>query len=208
MVIAGQRAYANAVRWVASTRPQVRRWIFARRAVRSALVAATLVLGLIALVDPARFGAPGTRTLRTGWPSTVVIALVLACSAYALVKRRAILSVVSRMREPYLRPLKEMPGFEEAADALASCPAPFKLRFAARLVWRPLALVVLAVTCAFSTSYFVIDAVLARGLVGWGQVLYSGVFLLAALCFFALAATGLSTWRVSASVYKEVTSGY
>jgi hypothetical protein len=208
MVMAGQRAYADAVRWIRSTRPRVRRFLFARRALRSSLVAGIALMSFIALVAPNRFGSPGSRTLRTGWPSLVVIGLVLACLGFVLLRRRELISALTRVRDPFQRPLTELPGFEGAADALASCPAAFKTRFAILWVWKPVALVVLGVTCAFSTSYFVLDAVLARGSVGWGQVLYAAVFLAASLCFFALSATTLSTWRLAASVLKEVTSGY
>jgi hypothetical protein len=208
MVIAAQRAYSDAVRSIRGARPPVRRGRFARKALRASLVTGIALMSLIALADPNRFGFPGSRTLRTGWPSAVVIGLLAGCALLALVKRREITSAVMRVAEPYRRPLSELPTFEQAADALAACPAAFKTRFAALWVWRPLALVVIGVTCAFSTAYFIVDAVLARGSVGWGQVLYAAVFFIASLCFFALSASTISTWRLAASVFKEVTSGY
>ncbi len=61
---------------------------------------------------------------------------------------------------------------------------------------------------ALSTAYFVIDAILARFLVGWSQPLYALVFLCLSLTLSYLAAPKLSTWRVAASVHKEVTTGY
>lgn len=208
MVIAGQRAYADAVRWIRSARPPIRRVRFARTAVRASLLAGMALMSLIALADPNRFGSPGSRTLRTGWPSAVVIGVLAGCVLFALLRRREIISAVARVGEPYRRPLSELPSFDDAADALAACPGAFKTRFAVLWVWRPLALVVLGVTCAFSTAYFVVDAILARGSVGWGQVLYACVFLAASLGVFALSAPTVSTWRLAASVFKEVTSGY
>jgi hypothetical protein len=208
MVIAGQRAYADAVRWIRSARPPIRRGRFARTAVRTSSLTGLALMSLIALADPNRFGSPGSRTLRTGWPSVVVIAVLAGCVLFALLRRQEIISAVTRVGEPYRRPLSELPSFDDAADALAACPGAFKTRFALLWVWRPLALVVVGVTCSFSTAYFVVDAILARGSVGWGQVLYACVFLAASFAVFAVSAPTVSTWRLSASVFKEVTSGY
>jgi hypothetical protein len=165
-------------------------------------------MGAIGLLSPASFGVVTGRTALNDWPPAVVTVLVVACVIYGLVHRDQIRSVLERFRDPYLRPLREHPGFEGAADALASCPRPYQARFALVFVYRPLAMGFAAFVCALSTAYFVIDAVLARFLVGFMQPLYALVFWCLSLLLFYLAAPKLSTWRIAASVHKEVTSGY
>ena len=153
-----------------------------------------------------RFG--GQPHARDRLPSLVVIGLIALCALYAIVRREHIRSAIDRGREPFLRPLSNISGFDGAADALAACPDAFKTRFAIGWIWRPLALFGLGIVCAFSTAYFVIDAALARFRVGWGQPAYAAGFLVLGLVVFALSAVKLSTWRLAVSVYKDVTSGY
>jgi hypothetical protein len=209
MVLAAQRAYSEATRQLRAGRPAtIRRFSFARRAVAAGLVAGISLMSLIAVAAPAKFGAPGSRTLRTGWPSWILLGLVLAGCAYGFVKRAEISWLGARVREPWVRPLREVTGFEAAADALAACPSVFQVRFALSWIVRPALLAGLGVTCCLSTAYFLVDAVLARFVVGWGQLVYALGFLGLGLVFFASAATTLASWRVAVSVYKEVNAGY
>ncbi len=204
-----QRSYAEAGRWMRAARPgRIHRLRFARRSLGRGLVMGTALMGLIGLAAPSRFASVGSRTLGTGWPSLVVIGLIALCALYAIVRREHIRSAIDRGREPFLRPLSNISGFDGAADALAACPDAFKTRFAIGWIWRPLALFGLGIVCTFSTAYFVIDAALARFRVGWGQPAYAAGFLVLGLVVFALSAVKLSTWRLAVSVYKEVTSGY
>ena len=208
-MLAARRAYVAATRWVRSARaPRIDRWGFARRAFGSALTAALLVMAGIALLAPSNFGAPGSDPLRSGWPALVLIAVLVMSLALAVVKRAGIRRVIDRTIEPWRRPLSEHEAFEGAADALAACPAVLRNRFAVLWVWGPMGLVVAATTLAFSTAYFLVDAVLARFGVGWQQAAYGVGSAVVSVGLFGLVATRLSTWRLAASVLKEVTSGY
>jgi hypothetical protein len=208
MVVAAERSYRDAVRWIRAERPALGRAEFARRATRSSLVTGVALMGAIGLLSPASFGVVTGRTSLTDWPPALVAVVVGLCVLYGILHRGGIRSVLELFRAPYVRPLIEHPGFEGAADALAACPRPYRARFAFVFVYRPLALGFFAVVCALSTTYFVIDAILARFLVGVSQPLYALAFWCLSLVLFYLAAPKLSTWPVAASVHKEVTSGY
>lgn len=209
MVLAAGRSYSSAKRLVRATRPRaIDRVAFARRAFGGSFAAGVVVLGLIAIVSPARFGQPGASTLQTGWPSLALAATIGACVLIALARGRHLLWLGNRVREPLARPLEEMPGFDDAVEALEACPAALRTRFAMSWVWGPVALAVLGGTFAFSAAYFLVDAILARGRVGWAQPVYALVFALASLVVFGLGAGRLATWRFATSVHKEVTTGY
>jgi hypothetical protein len=209
VVLAAHRAYVAVKRATRSARPRrVARLRFARRAFAATFVAGVGVLGIIGLLAPSNFGQPGAKTLGSGWPSILLVALVGGVAASALVAHRHLLWLARRVREPLLRPLEEHPAFAEAADALASCPAPLRLRWSLGWVWGPVAWAVVAGTLAWSSAYFVVDAVLARFRVGWGQPLYALVFAGASVLVFATLAGRLATWRFAMSVHKEVTTGY
>ena len=208
MVVAAERSYRDAVRWLRVERPPLRRAAFARRATRAALLSGLALMGGIGLVSPASFGLVTGRTSLRDWPPVAVVCLVAACVVYGVLHRAEIRSLLERLRDPYVRPLTEHPGFNGAADALAGCPRAYRGRFALVFIYRPLAMSLGATVSALSNAYFVIDAILARGLVGWSQPAYALVFLGLSLTLFYLAAPKLSTWRVAASVHKEVTSGY
>ena len=208
MVVAAERSYRDAVRWIKVERPPLRRAAYARRATRTALLTGLAVMGGIGLLSPASFGVVRGQTSLRDWPPLVVACLTVTCVIYGLLHRAGVRSVLERLRDPYVRALAEHPGFDGAADALAACPRAYRTRFALVFVYRPLAMGLAAFVGALSTSYFVIDAVLARGLVGWTQPVYALVFLGLSLTLFYLAAPKLSTWRVAASVHKEVTTGY
>ncbi|CAN5506271.1 MAG: hypothetical protein ACR2MC_00425 [Actinomycetota bacterium] len=208
MVVAAERSYRDAVRWIKTERPPLRRAAFARRATRTTILTGLTLMGGIGLLSPTSFRVVRGRTSLRDWPPVVVACLVLACVIYGVLRRAEILSLLERFRDPYIRPLTEHPGFDGAADALAACPRAYRARFALVFVYRPLAMGLVACVAALSTAYFVIDAVLARGLVGWSQPVYALVFLCLSVTLFYLAAPKLSTWRVAASVHKEVTTGY
>lgn len=209
MVVAAERAYSDAKRWLRSARPRrIQRNRFAWRSFGGFFIAGIVVLGIISLLAPDSFGAPGTNTLGTGWPLVAVLGLIAASLLYAFVHRRRLSWLYTRVREPYRRPMKDHPSFDGAADALAECPAPYRTRFAVNYVWIPIGLVVLGATCAFSVAYFVIDAVGARFMVGWGQAVYAAVFVVLSVLTFGAAAGRLSTWRLATSVLKEVNTGY
>ena len=166
------------------------------------------LLAVIGIVAPQRFGQPGADTLRSGWPLWGLVVIAVLVLGIAFVRRAELLWAARRLREPFVRPLAEEPGFEEAADALAACPAPLRARYALFYAWGPAVAAVLGATFAFSSAYFVIDAVLARLNVGWAHPLYAAAFALLSLLVFAVAGGRLTTWRVATSARKEVTTGY
>jgi len=209
MVLAARRTYSTAKKATRATRPRhIARSTFGRRCLLCCFVAGVVVLSVIGLASPGQFGAPGSSTLRTGWPSLALLGLALAGLLLALARRRHLVWLVSRIREPYVRPLEEYPGFEDAVAALQSCPAALRTRYAISFVWGPIAWAVLGCTCAFSCAYFVVDAILARGRVGWAQPVYALVFALLAWFLFAATAGRFATWRFATSAHKEATTGY
>ncbi len=138
----------------------------------------------------------------------MLLAVVAIALGYGIVRRAQVRWAFERAREPYVRPLEEEPGFDEAVEALAECPAALRTRFALSWVWGAVAWAIVGGTFAFSTAYFLVDAVLARGRVGWQQPVYAVVFALLSLAVFAATAGRLATWRFAASVHKEVATGY
>ena len=209
MVRAARRAYSDATRWIRAGRPPTfnpRR--FALRATAGAFVGGTIVLGAFGLLTPARFGATGARAFRSGWPALALLALVAAAVLLVLIDARRLRWLVARVREPWRRPLDDDPNFAGAVEALASCPAALHTRFVASYVWGPAVLGVLGTMFGFSSAYFVVDAILARFSVGWEQPLLAvGNALLSVIVFWA-ASQRLSTWRLAASVHREVATGY
>jgi hypothetical protein len=209
MVLAARRSYVAAKRATRAARPgRIARARFARRAFGLTFLAGLAVLALIAVVAPSNFGQPGAATARSGWPFFLLLGVITASLAYAAVQWTRIAWLAQRLRDPLVRPLNELPGFEAAADALASCPSPLRLRWSLIYVWGPLLWALVAGTLAFSSAYFVVDAVLARGRVGWAQPLYAVVFGLLSMAVLAAAAGRFSTWRFAMSVHKEVSTGY
>lgn len=166
------------------------------------------VLALIGIFAPEGFGQPGADTLRSGWPLWAVAALALWAAFTAFIRRDGLLWGMRRIVEPFRRPLVEEDGFDEAADSLAACPAPLRARYGFSYVWGPAIAAVFGVTFTFCCAYFLVDAVLARLAVGWAHPLYAAVFAALSLTVFALASGRLVTWRVAASVRKEVATGY
>ena len=209
MVMASEKAYSDAKKWLRTARPRrIERNRFAWRSFAGFGLAGLVVLGIISLLAPNNFGAPGTNTLGTGWPLMLVLGLIAGSLLYALLRRQRLTWLFIRVREPYRRPMNDHPSFDGAADALAECPAPYRTRFAINYVWIPIGLVILGATFAFSVAYFVIDAVVARFQIGWGKPLYAAVFVVLSVLMFGVAAGRLSTWRLATSVLKEVNTGY
>jgi hypothetical protein len=209
MVLAARRAYVTAKRATRSARPgRIARMRFARRAFAGVFVAGLALLALIAVVAPSHFGQPGAETARSGWPFYVLLAVIAGTCAYAAVRWKELSWLVARLREPLVRPLNDSPRFDDAADALASCPPLLRVRWALIYVWGPLLWALAAGTLAFSSAYFMVDAVLARGRVGWAPPLYALVFAILSILVLAAVAGRLATWRFAVSVHKEVTTGY
>lgn len=205
-----RRAYRDAVGWIRAARPaRIDAGRFAARAVGASFGAGLLALGIAGLIAPATFGDPAVGTAAgRGVPALVLGGLVVATLAAGVWRGRHLLWVARRVREPLARPLEEHPSFEGAAAALAACPEALRARFALTWVWGPGALAIAGVTFALSAAYFVVDGILARGQLGWGQwLLLAANFILGASAF-RLAAVRLSTWRVATSAYRDATGRY
>ena len=207
--MSAQRAYSDAVRWVKSARPRkFSRGAWAERAVGASVAVALPLLSAIALVSPARFASPASNTLRTGWPLYALLALLAVSVLYLLARMRRIRWAVARAREPFVRPPEGDSRYEGAADALAACPAPMRTRFALWWIWGPVVIAVLAVMCAFSSAYFLVDAILARFNVAWEHPVLAGANLVASFILFALASRRLATWRLAVAAHRSATVGY
>jgi hypothetical protein len=209
VVLAAGRAYSSAKKATRAARSRhVARGTFGRRCFAGCFTAGVIVLGGIGLASPAQFGQPGASTLRTGWPSIALLVLVVGGLLLGVARRRRLVWLLDRVREPYVRPLEDHAGYDDAVDALQSCPAALRTRYAISWVWGPMAWAVLGCTFAFSAAYFLVDAILARGRIGWAQPLYAIGFALLSWGVFGAAAGRLTSWRFAASVHKEATTGY
>jgi len=208
LVIAAQKAYANSVKWVKSGRaPRRYRWRIAQRAFGGSFVAGILLMSLIALVSPDSFGAPGSNTLRSGWPLYVLLGLIGVSVVFLLTGWRRAIWLLARLRDTLLRQPEGDPRYEGAAANLAETPGPFRLRFVLWWVWGPAAIAVLGGMCSFSAAYFLVDAVLARFRVGLETPILAAANLILSLVVFRLIAARLSTWRLAVSVHRSVTQG-
>jgi hypothetical protein len=208
-VIAAQRAYSNASRWIKSARPRrLDAGRFALRSFAGNLVAGLFVLGLFGLLSPSSFGTPASRPLRSGAITWVLLGLVGICALTGAAQRSYLRGLWARLREPYVRRLDYHEHFQGAADALAECPATMQSRWAFRWVWTPMGLAIAGVFFSFSTAYFGVAAILAGGRVGWGQPLLALINAALAVLAFRLGAVRLSTWRLAVSVHRDVTGRY
>ncbi len=209
MVMSARRAYSDAVKWVKAARPRgFRRGRWAERALGASVAIAVPLLTVIALASPASFASPASNTLRTGWPLYALLGLLAVSLLYLLAHRKRIRWSLARVREPFVQAPQGDPRYEGAADALAACPGPLRVRFVVWWVWGPVAAAVVAVMCAFASAYFLVDAILARFNVGRDHPLLAGANLVLSFILFALASRRLSTWRVALAAHRSVTVGY
>lgn len=206
MVIAAQRAYTDAVRWLKSARPpRLNAWRLTRRLFQVCFVGSLVILGIIGLASPRSFGAPGGRAAGIHWWG--LAAGLAVCLLWCLSKAKGIRAGAERLAEPLRGPLDRFDAFRPAVDALLSEPAA-STRFAVGWVWGPALVVVVGAFFAASSAYFLVDAILARFQVGWEQPVLAGVNALLGLLVLRLAAKRLSTWRLAFSINREATGGY
>ena len=203
-------AYRDAVTWVKLARPKrLNATGFALRSFRSSWLAGIVFLGLIGLVSPSSFGAPGARGFfASGWPSFLLLGAIVLCLLYAFAKREEIGWLVTRLRDPWRRAMTEDPNYEGLVTALEQCPGPLQSRFSMRFVWRPLVVAVLAGFFSFSSAYFAVDAILGRFLIGWEQPVLAAANALVSVVLWRIGAGGLSTWRLATSARNSVAGGY
>ena len=204
MVIAAHRAYSDACAWIRSSARGSGSLSRAKSSFGWAYLWAFVTLGTIGILSPRRFGTPGATAFRGGWATALLIVSVTACLVYLMTKTRYLAWAVARALEPFRRDLSEDPAFEGAAGALSSCPAALRSRFAFGWVWGPLGLATLGVVFAAASAYFLVDAILARFQVGWGQPVFALGHALVSLFLFVVAARRLRTWRLAASVRRAV----
>lgn len=207
MVIAAQRAYNDAIRWVKSARPRrFNAWRLTRQVFQTSFVGSLLVLGVIGLASPASFGGRGRAASSLQWWG--LAALVAALLLWCFVKRDGIRTGASRLAEPLRRKLLQFEAYQPAVDALVAAPAAQQTRFAIGWVWGPALAVVVAAFFAASSAYFVVDAILARFQIGWEQPVLAIVNAVLSVVVVRLAARRLSTWRLAFSIHRDVTGAY
>jgi hypothetical protein len=209
-------AYSDAVKWTKLGRPrQLNRGSFAGRCWQNSFIAGVIVLGIIGFLSPSTFGQ--TRgfssrgqvgALGLGWPGLVLAGMVALGLLYALLQRDGIRWTVVRVIDPWRRPLDENPNYEGAVGALGASSDANRTRYLWRFVYKPPALGVLATFFAFSSAYFLVDATLAQFEVGWQQPVLGVVNSILSVGLWRIAAVGLSTYRLAASVHKTVSTGY
>jgi hypothetical protein len=209
VVIAGRRAYAEAVRWLKAARPRrVDSGRFAARAFWGSFASGIVVLGVIGLLVPSAFGNPGARALGGGVWTLALAGLVAVAATGLLLNARHLRWLFARVREPFVRPLTENRHFNGAADALAAAPEPFHSRWATTWVWLPTLIAAAGVTFAWSSAYFVVAAVLSGGRIGWENPVVAAANGIVSAFLFAMGAVRLSTWRLALSVHRDVTGRY
>jgi hypothetical protein len=166
-----------------------------------------IVLGLIGLFRPSAF-SPGSRPLSAGGVTLVLAGLVAFVGLLLAVRIRHLQWVFKRIREPFVRPLEEIPHFQGAADALAECSAAQQSRWATTWVWMPALLATGGVTFAFSCAYFVVAGILSAGHISWGNPLLAAINAVLSIVSFTVGAGRLATWRVALSAHRDVTGRY
>jgi len=209
-------AYSDAVKWTKLGRPRrLNRATFAGQCWQNSFISGVIVLGTIGFFSPSTYGQ--TRgfssrgqigALGLGWPGLVLVGMVALGLLYALLHRDGIRWTVVRVIDPWRRPLDENPNYEGAVGALGESSDANRTRYLWRFVYKPLALAVLATFFAFSSAYFLVDATLAQFDVGWQQPVLGVINSIVSVVLWRLAAVGLSTYRLAASVHKTVSTGY
>ena len=199
---AGQRSYSDAVSWLTSTAPsRARSSRLALRLVDGTVLAGILVLGTIGLLSPARFGSPGASPFKSGWPWLLLLALVVACAAVLVVRRKEISTVIRDLRR---RTDATQEALEQAAAALREAPSAMQSRFALSWVFVPGLLFVIGATFSFATAYFAVDAVLARFQVGWQQPLLGVADAAIAFLLFRTSSRRVALWPLAFRIYREL----
>jgi hypothetical protein len=183
VVIAARRAYKDAVRWTVAERGRIPTPVIARRLLAALFCSGMVVLGLIGLSSPSTFESP-----RSGWQWWALLAAVILAAAELAIRWR-------RWLAPILHKTSSHDAVEAAASALESCPVAYRTRYSMGWVWGPAGAGVLAAIFAFSSAYFIVDAILARGNIGPEQALLCVAQLIIALVILWLAATRLTTMR-------------
>jgi len=212
----GPSAYSDAVKWTKLGRPRrLNRASFAGRCWQNSFAAGVIVLGIVGLLSPSTYGQTRGFSARgqigalgLGWPGLALAGMVLFGLVYAFVHREGVRWTVVRVIDPWRRPLQENPNYEGAVGALDASSDANRTRYLWRFVYKPLILAVLATFFAFSSAYFLIDATLAQFQVGWQQPALGVANSIISALLWRLAAVGLSTYRLAASVHKTVSTGY
>jgi hypothetical protein len=196
MVIAARRAYKDAIRWTRAARTQLGPPDIARRSLFAFMATAIVILGLIGLTAPSRFGA--SRTHWSWWALAVLVLLAVAALARNWRRWTAPILGDSKWTEDEVA---------AAASALESCPAAFRTRYSVGWVWGPLALTALAAILSLSAAYFLVDAVLALGSIGPEQALLCVGQMILAIILLWIGAPRLTTIRFARQANRRA-SGF
>ena len=203
------RAYRDAVAWMRSRVPSPpARAAVATGALTAGLLDGLLLMSLIGLLSPASFGGSGSRAFGSTSRALTLAAIAGACGLWFVTRLRTHRWVVARAREPFRRPLEEDPAFAGAAGALGAARGPLKTRFALGWIWLPALAALGAGAAALTTTYFLVDAVIARFQIGWQQPVFAGIGLVVAWTLLRALAGRLAVWPLAVSVHREATTGY
>lgn len=204
-----RRGYRDAVKWMKSRVPSRRtQTAVASAALTAALIDGTLLMSLIGLLSPESFGVSGGRAFGSTSRTITLVAIAGACAAWLALRMRTHRWVLARAREPFRRPLEEDPAFAGAVGALDGAGPSLKTRFAVGWIWLPGIAVLGAGAASLTTTYFLVDAVIARGQIGWQQPVFAGVALVVAWALLRAVAGRLLVWPLAVSVHREATTGY
>jgi hypothetical protein len=209
MAPSARKAYSDATAWMRSRVPPRReRVALATAALVAALVDGVLLMSVIGLLSPASFGVSGGRAFGSGTRTLALLGLAGLCGLWLARRFRAHRWVVAKAREPFRRPLEEDPAFAGASGALGASAGPSRTLFALRWVWLPAVGVLLAITGALTTAYFLVDAVIARFEIGWQQPVLAAANLVVAWVVLRVSAGRIAVWPLAVSVHREATTGY
>lgn len=204
-----RRGYRDAVSWIRSRVPtrSTQRGV-ATGALTAALLDGLLLMSLIGLFSPASFGVSGGRAFGSTSRTIALVVIAAGCGVWLALRLRTHRWVLARAREPFRRPLEEDPAFAGASGALYTAGPSLKTRFALGWIWLPAIAVLGAGAASLTTTYFLVDAVIARFQIGWQQPVFAGVALVVAWALLRAVAGRLVVWPLAVSVHREATTGY
>lgn len=201
--------YRDAVAWMRSRVPSAQvRGAVAGGALAAALIDGLLLMSVIGLVSPSSFGVAGGRAFGSTSRTVTLVAVAGACAVWLVLHLRAHRWVFARIRDPFRRPLEDDPAFAGAAGALGAARGPLQTRFAWGWIWLPALGAIGGAAAALTTSYFLVDAVIAQFEVGWQQPAFAGINLVVAWLLLRAVAGRLYVWPLAVSVHREATTGY
>jgi hypothetical protein len=210
VVFASRRTYADARSWTKSTRPSgFSRVGFAIKSFGAFFLAGTVGFGLFSMASPESFGQRGARVLNLGWPSAVLVGMILVAAGVLIAHRNGLSRLAGRnLTRPYSLGAGEDRAYEAAMNAVSACPRILQVRYALAWSWGPAVAACAGAILAISAAYYAVYAILAGGQVGAEIVLFALGNIVVGFGVFLITASRLVTWRFATSVYRTVSPGY